>query len=435
MSFRTLLRQAVPAAQVTTQASQAEQIAHVFRRCGFGPRPGDVDRWRERGPQALIESLLADESITALEEGAEFEQFGDPQELEDDAVFYAFIDQMLRPANPLHERMSWYWHTHFTTSRESASPGLIWRQHHRLRRHALGNFAALARDITTDAAMLLYLDGDGSRGENPNENYAREFLELFTLGRDGGYTEDDVRAAARILSGWYVDWDTKQVIFEPESTYDRPVTFMGKRQRWTIDSLVEFVCALPACHQHVATRLYHHLVGPDLSDGRRDELAAAFANGGLEIRALVAEILRGEDFLEAIHGRARQPIEWAFGALHALGYTSASEVELRHWHLEGLGQSPYLPPNVAGWPLDDRWASTSQVIARTSMLLEWELPESTINSVAPTVDAVLERCGIFDPSSSTRAALDEIENSYSEFDYRLELLFVTALTSPEFTLL
>jgi len=93
------------------------------------------------------------------------------------------------------------------------------------------------------------------------------------------------------------------------------------------------------------------------------------------------------------------------------------------------------PPNVAGWPLDDRWASTSQIISRTSLLLEWELPQATINSVVPTVDGVLERCGIYDPSASTRAALDHIEETMSEFDFRLELLFVTALTSPEFTLL
>lgn len=421
--------------QVPTKQHQAEQIAHIFRRCGFGPRPGQVEQWQERGPHALIESLLADESSSALDEGSEFEPFGDPDDLKEDVLFPAYIDQMLSQPNPLHERMSWYWHTHFTTSVHSSGPALVWRQHHRLRRHALGNFASLAREITTDAAMLLYLDGAGSDGANPNENYAREFLEIFTLGRDSGYTEDDVRAAARIFSGWHVDWDEKRVTFNSESTYDRPVSFMGKRQRWTVDSLVSFVCALPACHQHIATRLYHHLVGPDLSDARRNELATAFADSGLEIRALVAEILQGEDFLTSIHSRARQPIEWTLGALHALGFRRSADIELRHWHLETLGQSPYQPPNVAGWPLDDRWSSTSQIIARTSLLLEWELPESTIESVPPTVDAVLARCGIYDPSASTRAALDEIERSYSEFDYRLELLFATALTSPEFTLL
>lgn len=210
---------------------------------------------------------------------------------------------------------------------------------------------------------------------------------------------------------------------------------MGERKRWTVDSLISFVCSQPACHRHVVTRLYNHLVGPDLADARRDELAVLFADEGLEIKPLVAEILRGDDFLNATHSRARQPLEWILAALKAIGYRSVTDAELEYWQIDILGQVPFRPPNVAGWPLDDRWASTSQIIARTSLLLDWELPESTINSVAPTVDAVLERCGIFDPSPSTRAALDAIETNHSEFDYRLELLFVTALISPEFTLL
>lgn len=418
-----------------TRAQEAERIAHVFRRCGFGPAPGDVDLWRDRGARALIEALLEDEEIVVLDETNLFDGFGGRDDFEDDKMFHTFVNQMFTGTNLLHERMTWYWHTHFTSSVESSESQFGWQQHHLIRRMALGSFRDLARAITTDPAMLFYLDGAGSYGDNPNENYAREFLELFALGHDGGYTEGDVRAAARIFSGWHVDWDTAEVSFEPETHYGRPITFMGKRQRWTLDALVDHVCALPACHRHVVTRLYHHLVGPDLDVVRRDVLAQGFADSDLDIKTLVAEIVRGDDFLEAVHSRTRQPLEWALAALNALGYASVDQAELEVWHLELLGQMPLLPPNVAGWPLDDRWAPTSQIIARTSLLLEWELPESTINNVAPTVDSVLKRCGIFDPSPSTRAALDFIESNYSEFDYRLELLFVAALTSPEFTLL
>jgi len=413
---------------------EAEQIAHVLRRCGFGPKPGDVDHWRERGAAALVDALLGDDDVKALDEDDLFAQFGGT-EIDDSELFAAMVDPALQGENQLHERMSWYWHTHFTTSRDSSTQSLVWRQFQLIRRMALGNFGDFARAISTDAAMLLYLDGAGSYGDDPNENYAREFLELFTLGRNGGYSEEDVRAAARIFSGWHVDWDTGDVTFEPDTHYDRPVTFMGKRQRWTIDSLVSFVTAQPACHRHVVTRLYHHFVGPDLSPARRDELAKVFANSGLEIKALLGAMLRGEDFLKAARSRTRQPVEWALGALNALGYTSTEHAELEHWHLEILGQMLYYPPNVAGWPLDDRWSAPSQIIARTTVLLEWELPESTVDAVAPTVDAVLARCGIYSPSPSTRTALERIQDEFSEFDYRLELLFVATLTSPEFTLL
>jgi len=416
-------------------AIEDEQIAHVLRRCGFGPKPGDVDRWRDDGAAGLIDALLEDDEIHALEPDGLFDQFGDADDIDSEALFDAYINPMLAATNPLHERMTWYWHTHFTSSIESSGPRFGWQQHHLLRRHALGNFRDLARAISTDPAMLFYLDGAGSDGDNPNENYAREFMELFTLGLDGGYVEDDVRAAARIFSGWHVDWETAEVRFESEKHYDRPVAFMGKRQRWNIDSLIDHICSLQACHEHVVTRLYHHLVGSDLSDSRRAELAQVFADSDLEIKPLVAAMIRGEDFLEALHSRTRQPFEWALAAMNVLGFRAIDQVDLKHWQLEQLGQMPMRPPNVAGWPLDDRWSSPSQVIARTSLLLDWELPEAVVNSVAPTVHEVLTRCGIFAPSESTRAALDEIEQNFSEFDYRLELLFVTAMTSPEFSLL
>ena len=122
-----------------------------------------------------------------------------------DALLNGWIRQLRHPEAALHERLTWFWHGHLTTSTDKASfvPAL-WRQQRLLRRHALGNFRDLLRDITTDAAMLVYLDGDGSVADAPNENFSRELMELFTLGR-GSYGEADVRAGARALAGWSVD--------------------------------------------------------------------------------------------------------------------------------------------------------------------------------------------------------------------------------------
>ena len=209
---------------------------------------------------------------------------------------------------------------------------------------------------------------------------------------------------------------------------------MGERRRWSLDDFINFVCTRPACAQHVATRIYHHLVGPDLSDDRRDELAAVFVDAGLEIKPLIAEMMRGDDFLTAAHSRARQPVEWLIGARQAMGLEGFFDDE-ESWYLEVLGQAPFLPPNVAGWPLDDRWASASQIISRTSVAMNWDLPEHLYDEIAPTVDSALARCGIYDPSDSTLAALKQIEADVSEYDGRLELLLLTALVSPEFTLL
>jgi uncharacterized protein (DUF1800 family) len=416
-----------------------KQIAHVFRRCGFGPTPGAVEAWEEHGPQALIEELLSREAIEYRTEAKLYDGFNLSEDDDDDYKLFELAvasigNDMVHGSNPIHERMTWYWSTHLTSSNERADSAMMWRQYQLFRQHALGHFPTLMRQVTTDAAMLLYLDGAESRGTNPNENYAREFLELFTLGRNGGYTEDDVRAAARILSGWWVDWETAEVHYKADQAYTRPVTFMGERRRWNLDEFIEFVCSRPSCAQHVATRIYHHLVGPDLTDDRRDELAAVFVANGMEIKPLVAEMVRGDDFLAATHSRARQPVEWLIAARQALGLGGFFDQDER-WHLEVLGQMPFLPPNVAGWPLDDRWASASQIIARTSVAMDWDMPERLYDEIEPTVDAVLARCGIYDPSESTQAALKQIEADVSEYDGRLELLLLTAIVTPEFTLL
>lgn len=275
-----------------------EQIAHVLRRCGFGPIPGAVEAWQDRGPEELIEWILAE--AAGADPTATASTFTPPGDEDDDYDFYRRLlrwmtEQMASGDNSLAERMTWYWHTHLTSSYEEASVSMMWTQHQLIRRHALGHFPTLLREITTDAAMLQYLDGTNSRGTNPNENYAREMLELFALGRNGGYTEDDVRGAARILSGWWVDWETGEVAFEESESYTKPVTFMGERRRWTLDDFIEFVCDQPACARHVATRIYNHLVGPDPTDERLDELAETFRSSGMRIDALVADMLRGPD--------------------------------------------------------------------------------------------------------------------------------------------
>lgn len=413
-------------------STEHEAVAHVLRRCGFGPAPGEVDRYVDAGAAALIDELLAIDDHNSFD-GDALAGYEPDDGLDD--LFEVYFDTMLSRVNPLHERMTWYWHTHFTTNGESSGAKFALRQHQLLRKHALGNFGDLAREITTDPAMLYYLDGSGSKGEAPNENYAREFLELFALGHGGGWTEEDVRAAARILSGWHVDWDEGTVTFDPERGFDRPVTFMGERRRWDLDGFIEFVCAQPACAEHVVTRLYNHLVGPNLEDGRRDQLAKVFRDADLEIRPLLGEMLHGDDFASSVRSRTRQPLEWVLAALQAVGFTSVVQAELPYWVFDVLGQRPYRPPNVGGWPLDDRWSAPSQIILRTSMVLDWELPDYIIDSVVPTADSVLGHCGIYSPSPSTLEAMRGIESSVSEYDRRLELLFAATLVSPEFSLL
>jgi uncharacterized protein (DUF1800 family) len=406
------------------------QLAHILRRTSFGIRPGQIDQLRNTDVETLIDEIVDDEGwALSVEEAAErgFDQEND----EWDALPMEWLDRMIRPDSGLHERMVWYWHGHFTTNRGETGNLHMWRQHHLVRRNALGNFRDFCFEILHDGAMLHFLDGDGSYGDRPNENLSREFMELFTLGRNAGYTEDDIRAGARILSGFWVDWETGEVHREAENTYDRPVRFLGTRKRWTMDDYVDAILELPAAAEHVVTGLHDHFVSTELTDARRSELAGVLRSNKWELRPLMREMFRHPDFLEARGLRTRQPVEWLTAAALAFGWNSLADSDFEYWQLYATGQAPFEPPNVAGWPDDDRWSSATQVVARANAGIHWELPERLL-SLDPTPEVVLAHCGIFEPSEQTHAALRSAIANQPEYDRGLDLLITLALISPEF---
>ena len=401
-----------------------ETIAHILRRTSFGPAPGVVESLADLDADAVIDRALATIDDRGAGSAPDLDDNGDAQ------LVRWWMDRLRDPAAGLHERMTWYWHGHFTTSLDRVSAPMMWGQHQLVRTHALGNFRDLARAMVHDAGLLVYLDADGSDGANPNENLARELMELFTLGV-GNYTEDDVKAAARSLSGYRVDWDTAEVSFDAEAHYARPVRFLGRRARFDADDIVDALCDRAACARHVAGRLHRHLVGTDADDDRIESLAQVFRSANLEILPLVEAVLRSDEFLTARRTRPRQPVEWLVAALAALG---ATDVELDPWELEAGGQVPFRPPNVAGWPDDDRWTAGNQVLHRVNRVLDLSWEEMIDIDVVPEVDAVLARCGIFAVSDTTRRSLVAASRNQSEYEQGLELLFALTLVSPEFAL-
>jgi len=405
------------------------QIAHLLRRTTFGPTPGAVDRLANLGAAAATDSVLSD--LTDLADSAKpFAPTGSDNGDDEEALVAWWLARMADPKAGIHERMTWFWHGHFTSSLDKTNATMMWNQHLLVRHHALGNFRDMTKAIVEDAAMLTYLDGDGSEGTHPNENLARELMELFTLGR-GNYTEDDVKAAARGLSGYWVDWDTGDVEFDPDSHYDRPVAFLGRRARYTATEIVDRICDQPACAAHISRSLHNHLVGAPPSDSEADRLARLFRDSDLEILPLIKAIVTGDAFAASIHNRYRTPVEWLMAVSHALG---APATALDPWWLATLGQVPMAPPNVGGWPIDNRWVDGGQVLGHVGVVFELIDAGVVDTDVDPTVDAVLQRCQLDSVSTSTRAALDTAAAAQSEYEYRLELLFTLALTSPEFSL-
>jgi uncharacterized protein (DUF1800 family) len=259
------------------------------------------------------------------------------------------------------EWLAWFWHGHLVSSfAKVRSPLRMVNQIRLFRELGAGPVQPLLRAITIDPAMLRYLDGGTSTGSNPNENYARELLELFALGV-GNYSEADVQAAARALTGWTARRSVDRATFVPRRHDDTPQSFLGKEGVNDVDSVIAAVVDHPACPGFIAGALAEMVLGPGVAAGVAAAEAEQFAADDLTVapllRRLVERGLAGE--YEPI---VLTPLPWLVGAVRA------TEASLRPRELADVlrssGQIPMVPPNVAGWPMGDAWLTSSATVAR-----------------------------------------------------------------------
>jgi uncharacterized protein (DUF1800 family) len=395
-------------------------VAHLLRRTSFGPFPGQVEALAEHGIDAAVRSVL---SAPAMQlDPPEFGTDDDERVLVD-----WWLDAMADPTAGLHEKMVWFWHGHLTSSLDKAEVQLMWRQHQLLRKHAMGNFRDLLQAITIDAAMLAWLDGNGSKSEAPNQNYGREVMELFTLGHEGGYTEADVAAAATAFSGWWIDDESNNTVrFDPQSGPQGPVTLLGSQAATAADA-IDIICDHPSCAPYIAAKLHRTFTGVSPSPERTNELAAVFSSSGLEIRPLIEAILGHPSFLELRLNRPRVPVEWYLAANAVLG------AKRDMWILNLLGQMPFIPPNVAGWPSGDRWLSAGAAFTRAQVA--WDHAWDTeVTDDADPVAAILAKASLFEVSDATRTALNAAARTIEERRDRASILHALVVCSPEFAL-
>jgi uncharacterized protein (DUF1800 family) len=280
-----------------------------------------------------------------------------------------WIREMLATPSPITEVMTLFWHNHFTSElKKVKSPVLMYRQNQLLRRHALGNFATLLRQVARDPAMLLYLDGARSRKGEPNENFARELLELFTLG-EGHYTETDIKAAARAFTGWTIDRRTGDFTVQPRRHDNGIKDFLGWRGAYDGDGILDILLNHPRTAEHVVEKLWRAFVSdsPERTQVRR--LAGLFRTSGYEIKPLLQALLTGQAFRapEARGRLIKSPIDLLVGT--ARQFQIPLEQPQRLVHLgRRLGQDLFDPPNVKGWPGGTAWITTDSLLERQSLL-------------------------------------------------------------------
>src|SRR5690349_6769421 len=310
-----------------TPIGERDAVRRLLQRLGLGPRRGELDTATAAGFDATLDALTAPGP---------------------DAGAAATPTPAFAADRPFPERMTWFWHGHFATSIQKVRfANLMAIQNASQRRLGTGDFRALARAMAVDPAMLLWLDGGGNRVGKPNENLAREFMELFTLGV-GNYSEDDVRSAARALTGWTVNVQARSAAFVPKRHDPGPETVLGTSVNDTA-SLVNQLVGLPVSPKFIATRVWTRIVSDTPPDpATLGTLVSAYGSGH-DVTALLRAAARTPAFRDPGSVLVREPVLWLTGALRALNL-SASKMPPGPLTagLTGLGQVPFAPPNVGG---------------------------------------------------------------------------------------
>ena len=346
------------------------QAERLLWRAGFGPRPGEAERLAKLGLRGAVHSLTRP-GRDRLKGPRPHDDHGRPLAPYDrwghDQLWW--LDRMVRTTKPLHERMTLVWHDWFATSRAGVdSAKLMLRQNQLFRRIGLNSFPALLMEVTRDPAMLLWLSGVDNQKGSPNENYARELMELFTLGADrGAYTEHDVREQARALTGFRYTWSNNLGPIKFRFDNSRHDTgykrIFGKRGRYDWrDS-----CRLCVHHRlhpsFFVTKLWSYFIPTPPKAGTKRSLEHLYVKSGYEIAPVVAAILR-HPALYTGPRMVKSPAVYLAGMLRGLG--RGIDTEAWTWLMSLAGQQLFYPPNVAGWD-DTRWLDTATFRAR------WEI--------------------------------------------------------------
>jgi len=360
-----------------------EEARHLLVRTGFEARIADIDAYAPLSREAAVERLLGAVRTTArtpLPEGTlewvpprRFRDAGPDerrrlrQQLADRGIALKawWIGEMLATDSPLTERMTLFWHNHFTSSLQKVrSSALMARQNELLRRHALGSFAALLQAASKDPAMLVYLDGARSRRGQPNENFAREVMELFTLG-EGHYTEQDSKEAARAFTGWSVEPDNGEYRWRPVLHDEGDKRVLGYFGNWRGEDVLDILLAEPATAEFVVGKLWKEFVSPQPDAREVTRIAAMFRSSRYQVRVALRELLLSQAFWAPENRGAlvKSPVELVVGTLREFEVRVPDPLPFA-FLLRALGEDLFSPPNVKGWPGGDAWINSSTLLAR-----------------------------------------------------------------------
>jgi len=342
------------------------RAAHLLRRAGFGCSPEEIEGALDRGLEATVDQLFADNRAEELEFQQTFRAInGSFANFADAAQLQAWwLYRMMKTRMPLREKVTLFWHGHFATSYKKFDDlSIMHQQIETLRRHAWGSFRTLLRTVAKDPAMLIWLDGESSTKDHPNENFARELLELFTCGI-GHYTEMDVREASRAFTGWHRDG--AKFIFHAEEHDAEPKEFLCKAGNFDGGDIIDVLLQHPPTSRFLARKLLRFFACPEPGTEVVTEAAARLRETDFNIQRFLRELFLSRFFFSDACYRRRisSPAEFVVGTVRFLQIRIAA-LDLKD-HLVAMGQELYAPPNVNGWDGERKWINSSTWSARAA---------------------------------------------------------------------
>jgi uncharacterized protein (DUF1800 family) len=366
----------------------SQQARHLLIRTGFAPTQAEVDKIAGQSAQRAVADIVAAATANRPKYAApdfasqppptpyrlltskDEQQAQRQQQLREGVDMKVWwMREMLESPSPLAERMTLFWHNHFATSQQKVIRSqAMWRQQQLLRDNALGSFSTLLHGVAKDPAMLVYLDGDNNRKQAPNENFAREVMELFTLGeasQGGGYTEQDIKEVARAFTGWSVEREDFTFKFRRPAHDIGSKTVLGRTGMFDGGDVLDIMLAQPACGQFIVTKLWHEFVSPtpDLIEVKR--IAQRLQQNNYVVSGALADLLTTQAFWDTSNRGSliKSPVDLVVGTVRQFGF-SYSDVMPFVLKSAQLGQNLLMPPNVKGWPGHTDWINTSTLLER-----------------------------------------------------------------------
>ena len=422
------------------------ETARLFHRFGFGPRPGEfvsainvgVSATREKlfansgtdlGLMNVPQLVLADLGKRPSPDDSQRASYSSELRRQNNELTTWWLDRMVLADFSLQEKATWFWHGHWATSIKKLNFALpMYKQHQTLQKYALGNFDEMVTAMLNDGALQFWLDGQENTAKSPNENLARELMELFTLGV-GRYSETDVKELSRALTGIQVARSSGEVTFKKNRFDNGSKSILGVSQNFDSTTAGKFLVSQQNSKRFITERVWFRYMSSQYELPANTKIESAFE--GREIRELLLALASSEAMRDSRYELVKSPVEWFVAVCRALNITPSKLTKnsaLLNF-LNKLAQVPFDPPNVGGWPTDDAWLSSASAQFRASFAT-WLVAQGDLSPIenltqGERVQKTADLLGVVEWSARTKSALEgNTKNS--------KRLILLAICSPEY---